>query len=245
LQKLDGVFFDLDDTLYSCTHFAKQARRNAIRSMLACGMNYPEDKLMEELELVTEEFSSNYEKHFDKLLLRIPREAWHDLNPAILVAAAVIGYHNTKMRDMFPYEDAVDLLERLSRTTVVRGVITAGPPMKQAEKIIRLGLMKFLSPNAVFITEQIGITKRNPRLYQLACESHGLKPARVMYVGDRGDYDIDVPNSIGMITVHSKRSGKYAEMPSQSKPTYVINNFYDLMDILQNDFDLPILRRRQ
>ncbi len=243
MPALKGIFFDLDDTLYSCTHFARQARRNAVKAMISVGLDFPEDRLMEELEQVTEEFSSNSEKHFDKLLLRIPRAAWEGLNPAVLVAAAVVGYHNTKMRDMFPYEDAVDLLERLARTKVVRGIITAGIPMKQAEKIVRLGLVKYLSPNSIFITEQIGITKRNPRLYQLACESQGLKPAETMYVGDRADYDIDIPNSIGMITVHSKRSGKYSDVAPQTKPAFVINNFYDLMDILQNEFGIPVLKR--
>ena len=41
--------------------------------------------------------------------------------------------------------------------------------MKQAEKIHRLGVYPFLSPGAVFISDTIGISKPNPKLWQRAC----------------------------------------------------------------------------
>ena len=241
MRKLDGIFFDVDDTLYSSTEFARKARRNACRAMIAAGLDYPEDKLFEELEDVISEFSSNYEQHFDKLLLRIPQSACRNCTPAVLIASAVVAYHNTKHREMFPYDDAVNLLERLARVKgLVRGIITAGKTVKQAEKIVRLGLAKYLTPRAVFITEETGITKQNPKLYLLACERFSLDPGRTMYVGDNPEADVDAPNEAGMITVLHRRDGKHRDKESRTRPDYVINNHYDLMDILVEDFGLPL-----
>ena len=56
--------------------------------------------------------------------------------------------------------------------------------MKQAEKLVRLGLVPFLDPKAIFISDQVGISKPNPKLYAVALRELGLEPAEVMYVGD-------------------------------------------------------------
>ena len=242
LARLEAVFFDLDDTLYSSTEFADTARRNAIRAMVNAGLDYPEDKLFLELQEVIREFSSNYDQHFNKLLLRIPKEAFSGRQACLLAAAAVVAYQNTKVRQLFAYDDAIDLLRRLKKVrNLVRGVITAGLTAKQAEKVVRLGLVPYLTDGAVFITEQVGITKQNAKLYLSACEKCGVSPQRAMYVGDNPKVDVDVPNSIGMITVHHKRSGKYASLKGETNPDYVINNYYDLMDILAEDFKIPVL----
>ncbi|MFA4987485.1 MAG: HAD-IA family hydrolase [Candidatus Brocadiia bacterium] len=245
MAKLTGIFFDLDDTLYSCTEFAQKARRNAVRAMVAAGLSYPEEQLYRELEAVIDEFTSNYEKHFDNLLLRLPRESFREPNSALIVAAGVTAYHNTKAREMYPYEDALEFLARARKTKLIRGIITAGITIKQAEKIVRLGILPFLTPGSVFITEQVGMTKRNNRLFLTACERFGLDPTCTMYVGDNPAVDVDVPSEIGMITVLHRRSGKYSNVPATTQPRYVIDNYYDLMEILARDFSVPILQEER
>jgi putative hydrolase of the HAD superfamily len=50
--------------------------------------------------------------------------------------------------------------------------------VKQAEKLVRLGIVRYLDPKAIFISDQIGISKPNPKLYLAALRELGLKPAR-------------------------------------------------------------------
>ena len=71
MTRLRAVLFDIDDTLFSTTHFARVARRNAIRAMIRAGLDVPEDEALRELEEVISEFSSNYEHHYDQLLKRL------------------------------------------------------------------------------------------------------------------------------------------------------------------------------
>jgi putative hydrolase of the HAD superfamily len=239
MRPLEAVFFDVDDTLYSTTEFAALARRNAVRRMIKAGLKMDEEACLHELEEVVSEFSSNYEHHFDKLLLRLPREMLGGVSPLILVAAGMVGYHDTKFHDLSPYEDALEVLGLLRRRGLHLGIITSGIGIKQAEKVVRLGLHELIETDAIFITDSIGIAKSNPKIYLRACAHFKALPERSMYVGDNPATDVDVPKKIGMVTVQSRRSGKHLDNASEFEPDHVIHNFWDLLELLDGEFELP------
>ncbi len=114
--RLRAVFFDIDDTLFSTSEFAETARRNAARAMRRAGLDVDAEEILRELKEVVSEFSSNYDHHFDKLMNRFPPEALGQANPAIIVAAGVIAYHETKWRQLLPFKDALDALRSLEKT---------------------------------------------------------------------------------------------------------------------------------
>ena len=237
-RPLDAILFDIDDTLFSTSVFAEKARRAAVDAMIRHGLRVPRELALKELREVVEEFSSNYGYHFDKLLSRLPRQSFEGLNPAILVAAGMVAYHDTKFRDLRVYDDVYDVLRRLSATRIVRGVISAGLTVKQTEKILRLHIYEFLSPNAIFITEQIGIGKPNPKLFQRALDLLELTPERTMYVGDHPENDIAPCKQLGMIAVWNRRSGRHAEREASVPPDYEIRDFYELRQLLWRDFEI-------
>lgn len=230
-----AVFFDIDDTLFSTTEFAHLARRNAIDAIRRMGVNLTREQLLKELNEVISEFTSNYERHFDKLLLRIPKRCYEGLNPAILVASAVVAYHKTKYTNLKPYYDAKVCLKKLLKTDLIRGIITAGWEIKQAEKILRLDLYKYLTRSAIFISDQIGISKPNPKLFLRACYEAGITPSETVYVGNSLEKDIDPANKAGMISVYLCRKRKN-KAKSDIKPRYEISNLTQLLDILKKDY---------
>ena len=237
-RQLDAIFFDIDDTLFSTTVFADKARRAAVDAMVRAGLRVDRQTALRELDEVLREFSSNYNSHFDKVVQRLPPAASAGLNPAILVAAGVAAYHETKWRELQVYDDVYEVLRWLSAVPLIRGIISAGWTIKQAEKVIRLKIYEFLTPNAIFFTDQIGISKPNPKLYRRVLQELHLEPQRVMYVGDNPTFDIDPCNKEGMITVRSRRSGRFADVSGESDADYEIRDFYDLKRILQRDFGL-------
>lgn len=238
--KLEAIFFDLDDTLFSTSQFAEKARRASVQAMIDNGLRMDHEELLGELKEVVQEFSSNYDHHFDQLLRRVPRRLYKGVNSAILVAAGVIAYHETKSKELEPFPDAVELLTALQDHDIIRGVITSGLTIKQAEKIVRLGIYPLLSEKALFISDQIGINKPNPKLYKRACSDLNLKPSQCIYIGDRAPRDIDPPKSIGMTAIHMVRGGKHAALKGQVEPDYTVSNFYELADILRQDFALEV-----
>jgi putative hydrolase of the HAD superfamily len=238
MPRLKGVFFDLDDTLYSTTHFAHQARTNALKAMQRHGLKFPLADLERELDEVVHEFSSNYDQHFDKLLVRLPPESRNGVNPAILIAAGIRAYHDTKYEHLKPHEDALRFLKALAKTRLIRGVITAGLEMKQAEKILRLGIYECLSPHAIFISEQIGISKPSPKIYSTAASRCGLKPGECMYIGNSLAHDIKPAKIAGMITVLVTRE---ARIDAEGvHPDYRILTFDELFGILKKDFKINL-----
>ena len=54
--KINAIFFDIDDTLYSTSDFARRARRNALRAMIGLGLNISLNVLSKELDEVIAEF---------------------------------------------------------------------------------------------------------------------------------------------------------------------------------------------
>jgi putative hydrolase of the HAD superfamily len=238
---VDAIFFDVDDTLFSTSEFARRARRAACEAMASVGLTLPVDQIEDELREVVSEFTSNYDHHFDQLLRRIPRRYYKGVNHAILVASGIKAYHDTKVTELAPYPDAVALLADLHAIEdLVVGVITSGLGVKQAEKLLRLGIYRYLSPNAIYISDQIGINKPNVKLYRRACSDLNLKPARCIYVGDRMTRDMDPANALGLTTVHIKRGGKHSNEVGQSEPNHVIGHFDELRAILRDVYGIEV-----
>ena len=237
-KPLEALFFDIDDTLFSTSVFADKARRAAIDAMINAGLRADRETCIRELDEVLAEFSSNYGNHFDKVIHRLPPEASAGLNPAILTAAGVVAYHETKWRELKVYDDVYEVLQWLSHTTLIRGIISLGVTVKQAEKVMRLKIYEFLTPEAIYFTDQVGINKPNPKLYQRVLDDLGLAPAGVLYVGDNPINDVDPCNEVGMITVRNRRSGRYARAEGKTKPDFEIRDFYELRSILSEEFGI-------
>ena len=154
-KPLRGVFFDVDDTLYSTTEFTRGARESAVRAMIAAGLRLPFEAALAELQEVIREFSSNYHRHFDTMLLRLPASACGQTNPAVVVAAGVVAYHQAKQRHLTVFPDAAEALRGLAAGgSLCLGVITAGVPVKQAEKLVRLGVLEHFE---VIVTREISL----------------------------------------------------------------------------------------
>jgi putative hydrolase of the HAD superfamily len=157
----------------------------------------------------------------------------------VLVASAVHAYHDAKVHRLKPYPDVPPVLERLSRTDLLRGVITSGLQIKQADKLLRLGLYGHFTPTAIFISDQIGISKPNPKLYQRACDECGVRPEETLYVGDHPLQDIDPANALGMVTARVRR-GKHGGEQGRTKAAYDLKNFKELLTVLRKDLKVPL-----
>jgi putative hydrolase of the HAD superfamily len=241
MGRLDAIFFDIDDTLYSTSEFAKLARLNSIHAMIQHGLRVTSVDAFRELQEVIREFGSNYGDHYHKLLLRLPPESYEGLNPAILIAAGVGAYHRTKFESLRPYEDVLEVFAALKEKTSLRlGIISSGLTIKQADKLVRLGVLQYLDPQAIFITDQLGIGKPNPKLYKKVCQQLELSPEVCMIVGDNPLNDIDPANAIGMITVLNRRGGRHLDAESKTRPTHVISDLWDLLEVLRTSYGIAV-----
>jgi len=237
---LDILFFDIDDTLYSTTEFAEHARRNAVAAMIEVGLAARLEDAMAELEEVVNEFSSNYPDHFGRLLDRLGPAASRGVNRAVLTAAGVVAYHSTKEREMRILPDVAALLEMCQKGGVRMGVISAGLQVKQAEKLLRLGALRYFDAQAIFFTDQLGVGKPNPKVYRKAAAGAGVDPSRALYVGDRAAHDVVPARAVGMRTVlYVGAGGKYRDEPCP-EAHHRLSDLRDLVGILRAEYGLPV-----
>ncbi|MBL8756267.1 MAG: HAD-IA family hydrolase, partial [Planctomycetes bacterium] len=182
------------------------------------------------------EFSSNYGGHFDKVLDRLGPESFDGHTRAVIVAAGVVAYHGTKWRELKVYDDVYEVLKWLATTGLLRGIVSAGITIKQAEKLVRLEILEFLTPSAIFFTDQVGFSKPNPKLYRRVLQRLKLQPQRCLYVGDNPTHDIDPCNREGWHTVRIRRSGRHSQEEGATKAKHEIRDFFELRRILNDEY---------
>ena len=236
---LRAVLFDIDDTLFPTTKFAGRARRRAVDAMVHAGLDVDPEAAYQELDEVVREFSSNYGHHFDKLVLRLGARLKPGVHPAIVIASGICAYHAAK-EHIRPYPDAVRVLAALGTTGLQRGVVTNGLTVKQAEKLVRLGLERAFSPNAIFISEELGVAKPHPKIFSIACDSLGIDPSQVLYVGDHPRRDVDPAHEAGLHTCLRRGEGRHVEEPGVHEPDVAVDTLDELIPVLRERFQVPI-----
>lgn len=99
--------------------------------------------------------------------------------------------------DESPYEDAEECLRTLSRKYKI-GVIANQSP-GTAGRLEEYGLLRYI--DLVTASAEEGVSKPNPRIFQIALEKSGCMPARAVMIGDRVDNDIIPAKAMGMCTI--------------------------------------------
>ena len=236
---MKAILFDVDDTLFSTTEFARHAREKAVDAMVEMGIEAPAEEVLTELR-----GHPRVRIQLRPALRQAPRppppHQRRDVNPALIVAAGMTAYHDTKFEHLRAFEDVRPFLESLRAARMRTGIVTHGMTTKQCEKLLRLGIVDLLGPRDIFISEQVGIAKPNPKLYQHALTSMGLLPSEVLYVGDNLAHDIVPPRSIGMHTAWIKRSAKPGQDVEAASPEFIVNDFGELAQILKERFGVPL-----
>jgi putative hydrolase of the HAD superfamily len=222
-----AVFFDLDDTLYDTTLQVDAARKNAVEVMVAAGLKASAEEASKALAKVVAEKGPNYQHHYDDMLKALGLEA----DPKV-VAAGVVAYHNTKIEYLVPYADTIPTLRSLRNMGYRLGVVTDGVPVKQWEKLIRLGLMD--SFHTVVIATEAEEQKPSPKPFKKAADNLNLKPAECLMVGDRLKKDVLGAKRAGMKTAQLVWGQHPITRPSgeEEEPDYMIPNLSDLLGII-------------
>jgi len=177
-----------------------------------------------------EEYGSNFANHFDMLLRRLGCDSTK------LVSAAIIAYHEVKVHEIQLYPDVLGFLKKIKDDTACSlGIITDGLPIKQYEKILRLSLDKYIEK--VYISDEVGIRKPNPKLFAVAVERSGKKPENCLYIGDHYYNDVLPARSIGMQTCLIHRKGKHdidVDGMKQGEIDYEVDDLGELWEYISS-----------
>ncbi len=192
LKNRKYILFDIDNTLFSSTEFAKKARKNAILAMVRAGLPATEPRALSLLEEIVQKTGPNSPSHLDILCKKLNAK-----NHSRLVAAGIRAYHDTKQQ-IKPYSGLKKLLEYLHSKNYSLCIATEGLAKKQWDKLMRLGLQD--SFDHVFISEEIGM-KKSPEFYSRICYALHMHPSNCIMVGDSPESDIRASRAAGLVAV--------------------------------------------
>jgi putative hydrolase of the HAD superfamily len=240
--KIKLIGFDLDDCLFDSTGLSEKARIKGIEAMINLGLKIDKQNAINIIQEIVKEYGSNYSEHYNLFISRLNFLYSEKYNIPIseqyrYVAAAVMAYHEEKVKSIKLYDDVEDCLTKLRQINIKTAIISDGIPIKQYEKILRLKIDKLI--DLVVISDEIGIKKPNPKLFDYCLKKIGVKGPEMIYVGDRIDKDI-IPallNNIHSVYIH--RHGKYdtyhtgEKIPENIQPEYEISNLSDLFDVIE------------
>lgn len=221
------VCFDLDDTLYDYTRYARAGLRAAAEVIeerfdahqFASGRDDDvEDQL---LDLYFDEGVT--EGTFDAFVDR------HDL-PETIVPELVDAFHDAST-PLLPYPNTGPVLSTLAGEYSL-GLITDGRGGRA--KLDRLGIGGYF--DAVLVTPTIGRSKRDPVVFDMTLGALSARRETTMYVGDDPRVDFAVPNDLGMTTVRLRR-GRYSTLDPGSpraRPDYELSDLDELPSLLDS-----------
>ncbi len=225
---LKMVFFDIDDTLFDTSGFAKLARKAALNMMIDAGLPLNSVEAYNLLKEIISQKGSNYDKHFNLLTKTVFGE-----EKPLLIALGMISYHNVKFALLRPFPKTNSTLINLKSKGYRMGVISNGITIKQWEKLIRLGIYHFF--DEVITSDEVGFEKPHPRIFEEALNRMDCVPNKAVMVGNKFSEDMMGAVNAGMsaILVNSKLTPKEKEYIEKEKlDVKVIANISDLNDIL-------------
>jgi putative hydrolase of the HAD superfamily len=219
------VLFGINDTLYDASLQVYMARINAVRAMLEAGVPLDIESTYGTLKNVVTEYGDNFDKHFDVTLQKLGVKRTDRV-----IAAAISAYHDTKFAFLRPFPETVPTLLDLRDQKYKIGVVSFGRPVKEWEKLIRLGLQHLF----YHVTINEG-DKLVPENFGEVLRSLDYETDEAIFIGSKLEKEIKPANEAGVISVRIRRGEFRTEEPSSSStiPRFEVNKLSEIFYIIK------------
>ncbi|RBW70556.1 HAD family hydrolase [Bacillus taeanensis] len=129
-----------------------------------------------------------------------------------------------------PFPGVHSLFQFLLKNGILIGVITNGSSKTQRKKLRELGLLDLLPDNRLIISEECGIAKPNPKIFELAATNSMKQPP--LYVGDSWRLDVEAAMQAGWEAVFLNTRNE--TITSNYKPYAICKDFHQVVTVIQS-----------
>ncbi|MEM0295703.1 MAG: hypothetical protein QXO55_00635 [Candidatus Korarchaeum sp.] len=129
------LLMELDNVLYNSRLLKAIAREWAVTAMREAGLPVDHETAIGTLMEIVREKGEDYPFHFDEMMTRLGLRRDYRV-----IAAGVIAYHDVKKAFLRPLPGITQLIINARDRGFRIGVISRGEPVKEWEKILRLGI---------------------------------------------------------------------------------------------------------
>ena len=152
-------------------------------------------------------------QHMRRAQRRVVAEALRRLGADGIDLAVPIADTFTDSREaaVKPFPGAIDTLKRLRKRGVRLALITNGAAQPQRAKIDRFDLAPYF--HAILIEGECGYGKPDTRIYRRALDLLDASPSEAWMVGDNPEWEVAVPQRLGIYAVWHDPTGKGVPEP--------------------------------
>lgn len=209
---MTGIFFDIDDTLYSRRDLLILAASETYRDMAGGGL--PGETFLEafyglsdaNFALVESGAITAWESNvwrFEKALLQMGLPCPTGAGDAFAERYTFLQNHITLSPLL---ERTFSDLSREGSGRLCLGVITNGPSAHQRRKFDMLGLERYIPRKYLVVSGEAGFSKPDEGIFRAAEKAMELPPEHLWIVGDSLRHDIEGARSAGWHTIWFDRS---------------------------------------
>jgi putative hydrolase of the HAD superfamily len=152
-----------------------------------------------------------------------------------MIKAVVFDLGNTLISQedgiTFPY--ALEVLTQLKSKYKLALITNTQPPtnLEKIQELLHNAQLEGFFEEKVVSTE-VGISKPNPRIFEMVLEKLGVNPEEAVMVGNIISTDIFGGNRVGMRTVLLQLGEEY-QRSSWEHPDHIIHSLRDLLDLMK------------
>jgi putative hydrolase of the HAD superfamily len=205
VRTLDTILFDLDDTLHDDSR-AYQAGARQAADDVARERGIDAEGLTRAYIAQAQAFWARLnDDHLGTPMVDTRVGLWRaalqtiGIDDPALAARAADDYTRYRKGHLYLEPGALELVDMLKARGCKVGIITNGFAETHHEKIALLGLTERM--DAIFIADEIGMVKPDPRVFRHACETLASTPEHTAMVGDRYERDCSGALDVGMFAV--------------------------------------------
>jgi FMN hydrolase / 5-amino-6-(5-phospho-D-ribitylamino)uracil phosphatase len=153
--------------------------------------------------------------------------AAHGVSEPRLVDEARQRYIEDRYRGLRLFDDTLEVLAAVAEVAAV-GLVTNGPTAIQRPKIELLEIEPHFP--IIVVSEEVGVWKPDPAIFEIALERTGIAAADAIYVGDSAEHDVPGAHAAGLRAVWINRLG--IDWPGARPPDAEIRDLYQLLPLL-------------
>lgn len=153
------------------------------------------------------------------------------------VGAFLSHYRDYVRSQIKPDSEIKSFFRTLADRDDVRvGIISDGTTDDQLDALNRLGVLPYLDPLLVLISEEFGQEKSSSAIYQEALKRSSSSPTSVFMIGDNPERDIRIPYKLGIRTVFFSKYVYATALPEDIRPDHICPNLTECLEYLSNAF---------
>jgi len=223
---IQGVVFDLDNTLLDFMKMKEFAVKAAIKGMIEAGLVVDEKTSYNTIINIYEEYGWENQTAFDVF---IKNQIGYVDNKYL--AAGIVAYRRAREANLMAYPNVNKTLMALAKLGIKLAVVSDAPSREAWMRIYYLNLYHYFDVVITFDDSQERKPSEKP--FKMALDALRLSPAETVMIGDWPERDIVGAKKIGMRTAFARYGDTFGTKSSGAD--WDLTDIYQLVDIIKKN----------